>query len=137
MTDGIDPRLIEADYPFQAHLGFRVTAWRDGFTRIEMPMADHIFNRQGLPHGGIHATLMDSAMGLSGCYTGDPDLRRMAMTLSMTVNYMAVATGEILIAEGWRTGGGRRTFFAEARVTDGTGTVAATATGVFRYRNAD
>jgi len=33
------------------------------------------------------------------------------------------------------TGGGRRPYFAEATVHDDTGTLIATATGVFRYRS--
>ncbi|QIE46069.1 PaaI family thioesterase [Pseudohalocynthiibacter aestuariivivens] len=135
MTDALDPKLIEPNYPLQTHLGMRMTAWRQDYARIEIPIADTLMNRQGLPHGGIHATLLDSAMGYAGCYTGDPDRKQMALTLSLTVNYLAQAAGEVLIAEGWRTGGGRKTYFAEGRVTDHTGTVIATATGVFRYRN--
>jgi len=57
------------------------------------------------------------------------------MTLSMTVNFMAVSNGKLLIAEGRRVGGGRSTAFAEGIVRDDTGTTIATATGVFRYRN--
>lgn len=135
MTKGIDPRLAESPSAMQHLLGFELTAWSDGFARIEMPLGDHLMNRQGLPHGGVHATLLDSAMGFAGCYTGDPDRRQMALTLSLTVNFLAQATGDTLIAEGRVTGGGRRTFFAEGRVTDATGALVATATGVFRYRS--
>ncbi|WP_272008956.1 PaaI family thioesterase [Roseovarius sp. ZX-A-9] len=135
MTDELDPRLIEEPYPLQKHLNMRMTAWRKDYARIEIPLTHQLMNRQGLPHGGIHATLLDSAMGYAGCYTGDPDRQQMALTLSMTVNYLAQANGEILITEGWRTGGGRKTYFAEGRVTDHTGTVIATSTGVFRYRS--
>lgn len=135
MSDApIDPDLIEDTYPLQDHLGFQLTAWRDGFARIEAPLAPFLMNRQGLPHGGVHATLMDSAMGFAGCYTGDRDTRQMALTLSLTVNYLAQASGARLIATAQRTGGGRKTFFADARVEDENGTLIATATGVFRYR---
>ena len=136
MTEAIDPRLAEPPYPMQDHLGFRLTAWRADFARIEMPLAPHLMNRQGLPHGGVHATLLDTAMGFAGCFTGDPDHRQMAMTLSMTVNFQAVATGEMLIAVGRKTGGGQKTYFADGIVKDSTGTIIATSTGVFRYRDA-
>lgn len=56
------------------------------------------------------------------------------MTLSMTTNFLSQAKGDLLIAEGFRTGGGRKTFFARAQITDNTGELIATATGVFRYR---
>ena len=60
---GLDPRLKEAPYPLQSHLGMELTSWAEGFARVEAPLAPYLMNRQGLPHGGIHATLLDSAMG--------------------------------------------------------------------------
>lgn len=134
-SSDLDPRLLEDSSPMQRHLGFEMTAWQPDFARVEIPLSDVLMNRQGLLHGGVHATLLDSAMGFAGCYTGDPEKRQMALTLSLTVNYLAQATGTRLIAEGWRTGGGRKTYFAEGKVTDDTGNVIATATGVFRYRS--
>ncbi|MBZ8117823.1 PaaI family thioesterase [Roseovarius sp. LXJ103] len=131
----IDPALLEEAYPLQSHLGFRLTGWRADFAQVEMPLAPFMMNRQGLPHGGIHATLLDTAMGFAGCYTGDPAVRQMALTLSLTVNYLAQAEGDTLIAKGWRTGGGRKTYFAEGRIEDMHGTRIATASGVFRYRS--
>lgn len=124
----------EEDYPFQRLLGYEVTAWSENFARVELPLADRLMNRQGLPHGGVHATLMDTAMGYAGCYTGNPDRRKLALTLSLTVNYLGQATGDRMIAEARVTGGGRRTYFAEASLVDGTGAMIATASGVFRYR---
>ncbi len=118
----------------QTHLGYELTAWEHDFARVELPLAPHLMNRQGLPHGGIHATLLDTAMGFAGCYTGDPDRRQMALTLSLTVNFLGQAQGARLIAEARRTGGGKSTFFAEATVRDETGAAVATGTGVFRYR---
>jgi uncharacterized protein (TIGR00369 family) len=130
-----DPRFIENNYPFQSHLGFELKEWREDYAMIEAVIEAFMSNRQGLPHGGVHATLLDSAMGFAGCYTGDAYQRRMALTLSMTVNFVDQAQGRRLRAEGWRTGGGRRTYFAEGAVRDELGTLVATATGVFRYRS--
>jgi acyl-coenzyme A thioesterase PaaI-like protein len=50
------------------------------------------------------------------------------------VNYIAKASGIRLITTANVTGGGYKTFFAEARVSDDLGTVAATATGVFKRK---
>ncbi len=133
-TSDIDPRLIEDASAMQRHLGFEIVAWDTDYTRLELPIQPFLMNRQGLPHGGVHATLLDSAMGFAGCYTGDPAQQQLALTLSLTVNYLAQAGGDRLIAEGWRTGGGRTTYFAEGKVSDDLGTVVATGTGVFRYR---
>ena len=132
----VDPKLKEPPYPLKVHLGYRLTAWSDGEAIVEQPILTHLENRQGLPHGGIHATLMDTAMGYAGCYTGDPERKQMALTLSLTVNYLS-RPGDLathLIASARKTGGGRSTFFAEADIRDNTGELIATATGVFRYR---
>jgi uncharacterized protein (TIGR00369 family) len=125
--------LIEAPYPLQAHLGFEVAEWRDDFCRLELPLEPFLMNRHGIPHGGIYATLLDTSMGFAVCYTGDAARRQLVLTLSLNVNFLAVTKGEVLIAEGRRTGGGRKTAFAEGKVTDNSGQVIATGTGVFRY----
>lgn len=134
MTQYVDPALIETPSALQTHLGFSMTGWSPDYARIQLPLAPYLMNRQGLPHGGIHATLLDTAMGFAGCYTGDPERSQMALTLSMTVNYLAQAKGAVLIAEGWRTGGGKTSYFAKGEIRDDSGTLVATATGVFRYR---
>lgn len=135
MKDDLDPRLVEPPYPLQTHLGIEMTAWSDGAATVELPIQPFLGNRQGLPHGGIHATLLDTAMGYAGCHTGDPGRKQNALTLSLTVNYVGQAKGTRLIASGHKTGGGAKTYFAEGRLTDDQGTLVATATGVFRYRS--
>lgn len=131
---GVDPRLREAAYAFQSHLGFELVEWSDGFARVEVPLGPHLMNRQGIVHGGVHATLLDTAMGYSGCFTGDPDRRLMALTLSLNVNYVGRSEGLRLVAEARVRGGGRSTFFADGTLTDDTARLVATASGVFRYR---
>ncbi|NCQ23122.1 MAG: PaaI family thioesterase [Rhodobacteraceae bacterium CG17_big_fil_post_rev_8_21_14_2_50_63_15] len=134
MTHELDPTLIEAPSALQTHLGYRLTGWTLGFARVEIPLAPYLMNRQGLPHGGIHATLLDTAMGYAGCYTGDPARPQMALTLSLTVNYLAQAQGTRLIAEARRTGGGKSTYFSGGTLRDDSGTLIATGSGVFRLR---
>lgn len=133
MSD-VRPDLREQSYPLEAHLGYALTQWETDRAVVELPLAPHLANRQGLPHGGVHATLLDTAMGYAGCYTGDADAPQMALTLSLTVTYLSRPKGVRLIAEARRTGGGKSTFFAEAEVRDDLGELIATATGVFRYR---
>lgn len=130
----MDPKLKEPAYAFQSHLGFDIADWRDGYARVEQPMHDHLGNRYGIPHGGVLASLLDTAMGYATCYTGDPDDKQLVMTLSLNVQYLSVAKGTMLIAEGRKTGGGRSTAFADGEIRDEQGALIATATGVFRYR---
>lgn len=127
--------LLEEPYEFQELIGYKHVDWRDGYARFEMPMEKKILNRYGIPHGGVLATLLDTVMGFSGCYTGDRSKPALGMTLSMNVNYIAQAKGKLLTAEGVRVGGGRKTFFAEGKISDDDGTLLATSTGVFRVRS--
>lgn len=133
----IDPSLTESPYALQRHLGFEITDWQEGTARVELQIRPEHGNRYGIPHGGIHATLIDTAMGFAGCYTGDPARRQMAMTLSLSVNYLGQVQGQRLICEARKTGGGRKTFFAEALLRDDLGNSVASGIGTFRYRAGD
>ncbi|QQA44736.1 PaaI family thioesterase [Pelagovum pacificum] len=130
----MDPALWEGNYPFQTFLGFRQTGWGHGYARFELDYRDDFANRHGNTHGSIYAALLDTSMGYSGAYTGSARRRAYTMTLSMTLNFMAPAVGPALMAEGRRSGGGRRIFFTEGRMWDGQGTLVATATGSFKIR---
>ena len=120
---------------FSDHLGYRLTGWSENYGRYELDLKAFHANRQGLPHGGIHATLLDSAMGICGCWTGSEAVRQMTLTLSLDVQYLGRPAGTRLIAEARKTGGGRSIFFAEGDVRDDTGLLIAKGTGVFRYRS--
>lgn len=126
--------LIEPDYPLQSHLGYKMLDWSDGFSRFELPLQGHLLNRYGIPHGGIYGVLLDTVMGFSGSFTGDPEAKQTAMTLSMTVQFLSRPKGTVLIAEGRRIGGGKSTFFAEGRIEDDSGELIATSSGTFRIR---
>jgi uncharacterized protein (TIGR00369 family) len=132
----MNPDLRDPPSALQAHLGYELTGWQVDWARVEIPLAAYLMNRQGIPHGGIHATLLDTAMGYALCYTGDPGRRQMVMTLSLSVAYMGQPGDGAtrLIAEGRRSGGGSRTAFAAASLRDDLGRVIAEGTGVFRYR---
>ncbi|MBU2962060.1 PaaI family thioesterase [Citreicella sp. C3M06] len=129
MSDITDPPSA-----FATLLGYELTDWREGFARYEMDITDKLGNRQGIPHGGVHATLIDSAMGISGCWTGDAELRMTSLTLSLNVQYIGKAQGSRLICEAHLTGGGRSIYYAEATLTDDLGTLVAKGTGVFKRR---
>lgn len=130
----IDPLLVEDPYPFQRHLGFYITDWREDYARFELPLEDFLMNRYGIPHGGVHALMADTVMGYAACYTGDPENKKLGMTLNLSVNYVGPLKGKMIIAEGYRVGGGRKSFFGEAVIKDELDNIAARATGVFRYR---
>ncbi|SFK04734.1 PaaI family thioesterase [Celeribacter neptunius] len=133
MTDPTDP-LLEGPSAILAHLGVRMTGWDRDYARFEAEIAPFLLNRSEIPHGGVYATMLDTAMGYAGAYTGEAEDRRMTLTLSLTINYLSRPKGKLLIAEGHRVGGGAKTFFTEGRLTDETGELIATGQGTFRVR---
>jgi uncharacterized protein (TIGR00369 family) len=131
--DEVDAAGWESPYAFARLIGMELVSWTRDRAVLGLPIRPEIGNRHGIPHGGVHAAMLDTAMGYAGCYTGDRDARRYCLTLNLNVNYIGRAQGAALTATGLRTGGGRKTFFAEGRLTDETGALVASATGVFRY----
>lgn len=117
----------------QSHLGYQLTAFERDFCALIMPITPQIMNRNGMPHGGALSTLLDTAMGFAGCFVGPNEQPHRAMTLNLSVNFIAQATGPMLHVKARRVGGGRKTYFADGSITDDTGTLIATATGVFKY----
>ena len=133
MADDDSPADWDRPSAFAGLLGLHMTHWAENEAHIEATLVPKLFNRHGMPHGGLHASMLDTAMGYAGCYTGQKNKGQMCVTLSLTLNYVAATKGERLIAIGRRIGGGRTTFFADGQLTDDTGRLIATATGVFRY----
>ena len=135
MTTDPAPRFHDA-YPFQTLLGFRKTEFRDGYARFELDLDAKHTNRAGHPHGGVYASMLDSALGASGVYKGEDNDFRVAVTLNMNISFVAAPKGRLLVAEGRVVGGGRTIYFAEGEITDDTGRCIARATGTFRYMDA-
>ena len=92
----------------------------------------HLNNASNL-HGGVTATLLDIAMGLCGTYAEDPDERRVAITLSLNVNFSSVASdGARLRAVATCRKAGHKVFMASCDLLDENDTLIAFGEGVFK-----
>lgn len=133
MTDRPEPTGgFTSAYGFQDLIGFRKTAFREGYVRFELDLGPQHMNRAMVPHGGVHSGLLDAALGAAGVYDGSPNDFRPAVTLNLNISFLAVPRGRMLIAEGRRVGGGKTIYFSEGHVEDETGLVVARASGTFR-----
>jgi len=119
--------------PYQELIGYEVTAWGPGHVTVELELDARHKNRRGNPHGGALMTLMDAACTRAGAIDPNTGEFYKTATVNLSTNFLAVAQGGKLRAEGRKTGGGRRLFFAEAHVYDGEGNLVATAVGTCRY----
>lgn len=117
------------------HLGYRVKSWGPGEIVLEVELGSQHDNRYGRVHGGVIASLVDAAGGLCGSYAVQAEDIRRAVTLSMSVNFLAPSTASRLRAVGRVSGGGRKVFFATIEVTDERHQIVAQGQGSFRYRH--
>jgi uncharacterized protein (TIGR00369 family) len=115
--------------PFYEHLGFVLDALGDGRATIRLPFEKHLGNSRSEVHGGAIATLADAAM--SQAVRSTIELGAAVATISLTLNYLAPARGE-LVCNGVIVRGGRSVVFAEAEVMDALGKSVCRATATYR-----
>ncbi|WP_106477363.1 PaaI family thioesterase [Phytohalomonas tamaricis] len=119
--------------PFLNYLDGHVVRCENDESELQLTVQPVHANLQGIAHGGVLATLLDTACGYSGLSDAEPTIKG-ASTISLSINYLSKARiGDLLTAHGWRTGGGRRIFFAQAKISNQNGDTIATASGAFRY----
>ncbi|HET7229927.1 MAG TPA: PaaI family thioesterase [Longimicrobium sp.] len=123
--------MMAGEYPPPpiAHtLGFTLAEVDDGRAVFTCEPAEYHYNPIGMVHGGVAATLMDSAMGCA-VHTRLPAGAGYT-TLEMKVNLLRAITVDTgpLRCEGTLIHLGRTTALAEARITDAAGKLLAHAT---------
>jgi len=120
---------------FAELVGYELLQWREDYAEIALTVEARHLNRSGILHGGLLATLVDTACGYAGAYCAEPGRVRRAVTLALDTHFIgAVEAGSRLIATGRRTGGGRRTFFSTAEVRDQEGRLVGQGSCVHQYR---
>ncbi len=121
-------RYFDEEVTFSRHIGARVESVAPGRSTISIDLEEIHLNGAGTLHGGVYASLIDTAMGLSvlalvGVRTA---------TIQMNVHFLgAVGEGRI-ICESEVLHRTRRTATAEAKVRNGEGNLVALGTGAFR-----
>jgi len=123
------PTLYEGTY--LEFLGFRLTEWREGFARLEMPVRPEHRNTVGYLHGGVIASLLDIAGAVCGSFGVSDKL--VSVTINLNCNYMSPHRAATVIAEGELIRVTRSMFFAQARLLDPEhNRLCATATGTYK-----
>ena len=120
------PRLTE----LAKTIGFEITEFSGGSCVVECTIREDHLNMGGVAHGGIHATLLDSAMG--GTLVSTLAKEEWCATAQIDISYLnAVGTGTHLIATGEVIRRGRNLAHMEGRLTTDDGTLVATAKGIW------
>jgi acyl-CoA thioesterase len=115
--------------PFGRHLGIEPLEVGEGFARIRLPFRKELTNPAGKLHGGVIASIADTAMAVAvGSVLGVPGRH---FTVKLEIKYKAPVTDGEIIAEATITRRKQTVFLGEAVVKDGNGRVVATATATF------
>jgi uncharacterized protein (TIGR00369 family) len=114
--------------PFALTMGMRLVEAKEGRAIFECEPAEYHYNPIGVVHGGLAATLLDSAMGCAVHST--LSVGAGFTTLEIKVNYLRALTNQTgtVRAEGWIIKAGGRVAVAEGRVIDAAGDLYAHAT---------
>lgn len=114
--------------PFVAALGFRIEEIHDGRVIFSFAPQEFMLNGIGLVHGGVAASILDTAVGCA-CVTVVPH-EKIAVTLDLAVRYFKPLTMRSGTArcEGTVLNSGRTTVTAEGRLFDASGRLCAHAT---------
>ena len=123
---GVDPDQV--NFPLKEFLDFEVEHG-EGTASAWLTMADHHLNPNGVAHGSVAFTLMDTAMGAAVVSVLEQD--QLCATVEIQTRYHRPASAGTLRAEAEIVSGGRRLMHLQARTTDDEGRLVASATSSF------
>ena len=124
-----NPTVYEGTY--LEFLGFRLTTWKEGFARLEMPVRKDHRNTVGYLHGGIVSSLVDIAGAVAGSHGVSNEL--VSVTVNLNTNFMSPHTGAVAVAEGELIRSTKTLFFAQSKLFDAdSNRLCAFATGTFK-----
>ena len=107
--------------PFSAHIGVEMEELRDGYARLSLVLEPHHTNPNGVMHGGVITTMMDSALGAAlGSLRGPEAGRSPHATVEMNASFLAGARpGDKIVVEGRVLRLGKSIAFGEAEARRG------------------
>jgi acyl-CoA thioesterase len=115
--------------PFNQLLGTRCVLREPGRTRYEMEIGPDHLNKRGVAHGGVAASLLDTALGAAVITAMAPE--EWTGTLELSIQYREPLWPGTVVAEGRVARRGRTAAFAEGEIRDSAGRVLAVAHGVW------
>jgi uncharacterized protein (TIGR00369 family) len=113
---------------FSKHIGAKVEEVEPGRSVMYIDVEDVHLNGSGTLHGGVYASLLDNAMGLSVLAL----VGTRTATIEMNVHFLGAVNEGRITCESEVVHRTRRTATAEAKVRDADGNLVAMGTGAFR-----
>ena len=118
---------------FFQDIGCALEAYGPDHTTLALILLPRHLNNASNMHGGVIATMMDVAMGLCGTWEQNPDDRRVAITLSMSINFSKTCkAGSRVRAVARCRSAGHKVFMASCDLLDEDDRLIAFGEGVFK-----
>ena len=126
----------DSSVPFGDHLvellGIEPIDWGEGRSKLALTVDHRHLRNLPILHGGVTATLLDSALGVAANTVAPDD--RLTVTAQLNINFIRPAfPGERLIATGQVQHAGRQSVVANGEVRCDNGQLVATASGTFLF----
>lgn len=119
---------------YAALIGYKLRSRATGYAELELIVEPKHLNRLGVPHGGVLATLIDTATGIAIALAKGPDQILPAVTVSLSMQFLGQAKlGDTLVATGRHIGGGRTIGYATAEVRTESGQPVARGDATYRF----
>ena len=115
--------------PFYRFMGFRLTKLGRGRSEIRMEVGRGLTQQSGFAHGGVSASLIDSAVGLALCTM--IDLGSAITTINLQVSFLAPAKPGSVTARGRIVHKGKRTGVGDCQVSDEGGKLVSKGTATY------
>lgn len=131
MEDKSDKQRKRSGY--RQLIGYRTTAWREGFGELQLIIGPQHLNSVGNVRGGIFMSMLDVALGHAVAYCTVPGNFRFSSTVSLSTSFLKGARTGVLTATGRIDGLQGRLVTGTGEVRDEAGELCAVAQGSFLY----
>lgn len=118
--------------PFMGFLGVVFDRYEPDDVVLRLPFRADLTNDGIVYHGGVVASMLDSAGAAAAWSNHDFDKGARASTVSMTVQYLGAAKTSDLVCHGRAVKRGRELIFTEITASDADGNVVAQALQTYR-----
>jgi len=131
-ADEAERRKPFEESPFLALLGAELVDRGEGTATLALNLSEVHLRTRGIAHGGVIATLLDTAMGVA-VSTQTPE-GSFAVTCQLNVHFIRPGwNGERMMISANVSHSGSTTSVAQAEMTTGSGTRVAIASGTFSF----
>jgi len=118
--------------PFQHFVGIEIIKLGKGKSILQLELKGHHLNLYGIPHGGVHATLLDITMGTAASFPDSSEKEVDSVTLNLSIDYISPPKTKLLISKGEITKRGKSIVYCTGQIFDDKKNLVASGRSIFK-----